>query len=139
MGNVSIFSLIYFRVGEFEEEDEDSPTTNGNPKKLVTRQSTIIESGTPGTPANKKFIHGLQLYWTQFFALIVKRFIYSKRRYFLYIILSLVPLMITVMIQTTSNAGNVGAQDFKSLTLTKDMYLGSVFYYHNETEFKVFA
>ena len=82
-----------FRVGSYEEADEtdtygtfNNGTTN-NDRPVLRTQSTVDET-TQGTYEGfKGSLKGLKLYWSQFLGLLVKRLIYTKRRYLLYGIL----------------------------------------------------
>ena len=79
-----------FRVGSYEEADEtdtygtfNNGTTN-NDRPVLRTQSTVDET-TQGTYEGfKGSLKGLKLYWSQFLGLLVKRLIYTKRRYLLY-------------------------------------------------------
>ena len=85
---------IFFRIGDLdEEEDPNESQENGNPKKLVRRLTTINDAETNNFEGSKTSLNGLRLYWQQFYGLIVKRFIYTKRRYLLYGILALMPAL----------------------------------------------
>ena len=85
---------IFFRIGDLDEEEDPNETQeNGNPKKLVRRLTTINDAETNNFEGSKTALNGLRLYWQQFYGLIVKRFIYTKRRYLLYGILALMPAL----------------------------------------------
>ena len=91
---------IFFRIGDLdEEEDPNESQENGNPKKLVRRLTTINDAETNNFEGSKTSLNGLRLYWQQFYGLIVKRFIYTKRRYLLYGILALIPPLICIILQ----------------------------------------
>ena len=87
------FFFFRFRVGSYEEADEtdtygtfNNGTTN-NDRPVLRTQSTVDET-TQGTYEGfKGSLKGLKLYWSQFLGLLVKRLIYTKRRYLLYGIL----------------------------------------------------
>ena len=92
--NFLIFFATFFRIGDLDEEEDPNETQeNGNPKKLVRRLTTINDAETNNFEGSKTSLNGLRLYWQQFYGLIVKRFIYTKRRYLLYGILALMPAL----------------------------------------------
>ena len=86
-----------FRVGSYEEADETDTygtfnngtngTTVTNVRPVLRTQSTIDETSQGTYEGFKGSLKGLKLYWSQFLGLIVKRLIYTKRRYLLYGIL----------------------------------------------------
>ena len=90
---VTFWQAFLFRVGSYEEADEtdtygtfNNGTTN-NDRPVLRTQSTVDET-TQGTYEGfKGSLKGLKLYWSQFLGLLVKRLIYTKRRYLLYGIL----------------------------------------------------
>ena len=129
--------IVYFRIGELDkvegddEDNNDSTMANENPKTLDRKQSTIVEAGDKDFQA-KNSLSGIKLYWQQFFGLIVKRFIYTKRRYFLYSILACMPVLQAILLQFMTSNDNDGKRIFPSLTMSSDMYLESVVYYHND-------
>ena len=129
--------IVYFRIGELDEgegddeDDNDSTMANENPKILERKQSTVVEAGDKDFQA-KKSLSGLKLYWQQFLGLIVKRFIYTKRRYLLYSILACMPVLQAMLLQFTISNDNDGKQIYPSLTMSPDMYSESVVYYHND-------
>ena len=89
----AFWQVFLFRVGSYEEADEtdtygtfNNGTTN-NDRPVLRTQSTVDET-TQGTYEGfKGSLKGLKLYWSQFLGLLVKRLIYTKRRYLLYGIL----------------------------------------------------
>ena len=138
--------IVYFRIGELDEgegddegddeDDNDSTMANENPKILERKQSTVVEAGDKEFQA-KKSLSGIKLYWQQFFGLIVKRFIYTKRRYLLYSILACMPVLQAMLLQFMTSNDNDGKQIYPSLTMSPDMYSESVVYYHNDLPSKV--
>ena len=127
------------RVGEFEEDENDEnvggaggATTNGNPKRLLRPQSTIVEAESNAYHGNKTALYGLKLYWQQFYGLLVKRFIYTKRRYILYLILSCMPLLQAILQQTIAT-NNSAPPSFDPLVISKDLYPNAIFYYHESS------
>ena len=90
---LAFWRVFLFRVGSYEEADEtdtygtfNNVTTN-NERPVLRTQSTVDET-TQGTYEGfKGSLKGLKLYWSQFLGLLVKRLIYTKRRYLLYGIL----------------------------------------------------
>ena len=101
-------SIFFHRIAEEDEdneslEGEEGAVVNGNAKKLLKRQSTIHETDpVKEYEGNKTELSGLKLVWQQFYALIVKRIIYTKRRYLLYGILSIVPALQCIIQQVSS-------------------------------------
>ena len=102
-----------------------------NPKTLERKQSTIVEAWVKDFQTKKSF-SGMKLYWQQFFGLIVKRFIYTKRRYLLYSVLACMPVLQASLLQFMISNDNDGKRMFPSLTMSPDMYSESVVYYHND-------
>ena len=84
-------SFIHFRVGSYDDSDEtDSPSAYGtfaNGRPFLRTQTTVDETAQGAYQGFKGSLTGFKLYWTQFLGLIVKRLIYTKRRYLLYGIL----------------------------------------------------
>ena len=123
------------RVGEFDEDDNDengAATNNVNPKRLLRFQSTMLEAENNAYHGNKFALHGLKLYWQQFYGLLVKRFIYTKRRYLLYLILSCMPLLQAILQQTIAT-NNSAPPSFDPLVISKDLYPNAIFYYKEST------
>ena len=123
------------RVGEFDEDDNDengAATNNVNPKRLLRFQSTMLEAENNAYHGNKFALHGLKLYWQQFYGLLVKRFIYTKRRYLLYLILSCMPLLQAILQQTIAT-NNSAPPSFDQLVISKDLYPNAIFYYKEST------
>ena len=86
-----------FRIGDLEEEEDNQE--NENPKRLIRRLTTIEDTESNNYQGNKRVLNGMKLYWQQLYGLIVKRFIYTSRRYFLYGILALIPPLICIILQ----------------------------------------
>ncbi len=67
------------------KDDDDENVTNGGNKTQLERLVSIT-SVTSEAPdfQQRNLLTGLKLAWTQFYGLLVKRIIYSKRRYLLF-------------------------------------------------------
>ena len=87
-----------FRIGDLDDEEVDNQE-NENPQRLIRRLSTIDDTESNNYGGTKQTLQGIKLYWQQFYGLIVKRFIYTKRRYLLYGILALIPPLICIFLQ----------------------------------------
>ena len=89
---------MVFRIGDLDDEEVDNQE-NENPQRLIRRLSTIDDTESNNYGGTKRTLHGVKLCWQQFYGLIVKRFIYTKRRYLLYGILALIPPLICIILQ----------------------------------------
>lgn len=87
-----------YRIGDLDDEEVDNQE-NENPQRLIRRLSTIDDTESNNYGGTKRTLHGVKLCWQQFYGLIVKRFIYTKRRYLLYGILALIPPLICIILQ----------------------------------------
>ena len=107
--------MLFLRIADIAEEEEgtgkdqngtttNGAVTNGNTKKLRRRQTTIYDSETNEYKGSKTSLRGLKLMWQQFYGLVVKRMIYTKRRYLLYGILGLVPALQCIIQQASKKS-----------------------------------
>ena len=87
-----------YRIGDLDDEEVDNQE-NENPQRLIRRLSTIDDTESNNYGGTKRTLHGVKLCCQQFYGLIVKRFIYTRRRYLLYGILALIPPLICIILQ----------------------------------------
>lgn len=68
-----------------EDIDDDSPSQGEQKRPILRTQSTVVDVVDNKTYAGSKgTLTSFNLALSQFKGLLVKRFIYTKRRYFLY-------------------------------------------------------
>ena len=103
-----------------QEENMENGGVANNRAQLRT-QSTVISEDAVDFEGSKGNLSGLKLMLSQFFGLVIKRFIYTKRRYLLYGILGIVPMVLAIITMTTSN-GSSNRTEFEPLALNKDTY-----------------
>ena len=115
-------------ISEFQENQ------TRDKKQFLRAQSTIDETESqnfPGSKYSKRSLTGPNLWMTQFYALLVKRFIYSKRRFVLFGILFFVPMVLAILNMTLSN-GQTNISDFEPLELNVDTYPDAIYYYNTQ-------
>ncbi len=80
---------FHYRIGEMNDrhvpqEDEDA-VDNGNNKPGLERLTSITSIGSEAPDFQQRnLMTGMRLWLSQFYGLLVKRIIYTKRRYILF-------------------------------------------------------
>ena len=105
-----------------------------NFRNIFSPFSTVVEAEGQNYGGFKGSLTGLRLLWNQFFGLIVKRFIYTKRRYLLFGILGFVPMILAILTMTLAN-GKSNTTEFEPITLTRETYANKFteYFYNNMT------
>ena len=71
---------------------------------IPSLHSTVVEAeGQSNYAGLKSSLSGIQLVWNQFLGLIIKRFIYTKRRFLLFGILGFVPMILAILVMLLAN------------------------------------
>ena len=80
-----------------------SPRNYGS-LSIPSLHSTVVEAeGQSNYAGLKSSLSGIQLVWNQFLGLIIKRFIYTKRRFLLFGILGFVPMILAILVMLLAN------------------------------------
>lgn len=119
---VATMEDVFLKVGDMTSEEK----IQENP--LQRQQSVFVEAEAQNYKGMKTSLTGLELLLNQFYGLIVKRFIYTKRRYLLYGILALAP-MVLGLLEMVVNNGNVNNLEFPPLDLNLETYKEAQYYY----------
>ena len=96
-------SLFYLKTFSFIASHQLSPRNYGS-LSIPSLLSTVVEAeGQSNYAGLKSSLSGIQLVWNQFLGLIIKRFIYTKRRFLLFGILGFVPMILAILVMLLAN------------------------------------
>ena len=87
----------------FASSHQLSPRNYGSLSKPSLHSTVVEAEGQSNYAGLKSSLSGLQLVWNQFLGLIIKRFIYTKRRFLLFGILGFVPMILAILVMLLAN------------------------------------
>ena len=95
-------SVLASKICRITKDSEEVTEPKINDESEMQGQASVRDSEMNENQGKKRTITGLKLVCQQFYSLIVKRAIYTKRRYFLYGILALIPFIACISIQVNN-------------------------------------